>query len=150
MIFVRKSIAFLPVGNPLPTKSMLMQDTVSHIQDVAEGLAFFASRLTAAAAAHDIDKLTDIDQFYSDFRNRFKDSVWWENHKRLNRHHLGVPDGVPPDVDLIDVLEMISDCVMAGSARNDGVPKVVIDADVLMKAFENTVARLIAEVMVTG
>lgn len=45
---------------------------------------------------------------------------------------------VHEDVDLFDVLEMISDCVAAGLVRSGSVRKVEIDKDVLYKAFENT------------
>ena len=59
-----------------------------------------------------------------------------------------VPDGVPDDVNLIDVLDMVIDCVMAGMARTGQVYPLKIDPDVLMKAFNNTVELLKDNVVV--
>jgi hypothetical protein len=51
-------------------------------------------------------------------------------------------------VNLIDVLDMIVDCVMAGMARTGSVYPLEIDQDVLRRAFENTVELLKANVAV--
>ena len=59
-------------------------------------------------------------------------------------------DGVPEDVNLIDVLDMIADGVMAGAARS-GVEKVYkpdLPEAVLRRAFDNTFALLLAQVRV--
>lgn len=49
---------------------------------------------------------------------------------------------MPEDVNLIDVLEMIVDCVMAGMARTGNVYPLDIKNEVLRKAFDNTVELL--------
>ena len=72
----------------------------------------------------------------------FAQTTWWDNHRKVNRHHLLQPDGVPEDVNLIDVIDMICDCVMAGMARSGSVYPLTIDADVLRRAFDNTVELL--------
>jgi hypothetical protein len=94
--------------------------------------------LDEAATRHDEDKLTDIDGFHRDFVTGFQETTWWDAHRKLNRHHLLAADGVPDDVNLIDVLDMIADCVMAGMARSGSVYPLNIDPDVLMRAFQNT------------
>jgi hypothetical protein len=66
----------------------------------------------------------------------------------VNRHHLLQEDGVPADVNLIDVLDMIADCVMAGMARSGEVYSLNINPKVLAKAFVNTVELLKREVVV--
>ena len=45
----------------------------------------------------------------------------------------------PKDVNLVDVLEMIVDCVCAGLARSGEVRDLEIDEDILNKAVKNTV-----------
>ncbi|HUD75085.1 MAG TPA: hypothetical protein VMQ76_08430 [Terracidiphilus sp.] len=55
-----------------------------------------------------------------------------------------------PDVNLIDVLDMICDCVMAGMARSGSVYPLNIKPEVLMTAFQNTVELLKANVTVVG
>ena len=130
------------------TKETLLASSVQHISDVREGLEFFASRLLSVGVFHDSDKIGDIDGFHADFLTGFKQTTWWDTHRRITRHHLTSPDGVPPDVNLIDVLEMIVDCVMAGMARTGSVYALEIKPEVLMKAFQNTVELLKSQVVV--
>jgi hypothetical protein len=103
------------------TKKQLLDSSRQHIADVALAMSFLSSKLFAAAAEHDYDKLTDIDGFYADFQTKFAQTGWWDNHRRIHRHHLGMDDGVPKDVNLLDILEYIADCVMAGMARSGEV-----------------------------
>jgi hypothetical protein len=130
------------------SKDTLLASSRQHIGDVGQALAFFQSLITTAAVRHDYDKLTDIDGFHADFVTGFKQTGWWDRHRQLNRHHLLQPDGVREDVNLIDVLDMIGDCVMAGMARTGDVYPLNIDPDVLMRAFQNTVELLKAQVVV--
>ncbi len=130
------------------SKDTLYDSSRQHINDVRSGLAFFEDMLVKAAVAHDEDKLTDIDGFHADFVTGFKQTGWWDRHRQLNRHHLLQPDGVRDDVNLIDVLDMIADCVMAGMARTGSVYPLDIPQDVLRRAFDNTVTLLKANVIV--
>jgi len=132
------------------TKQQLLLSSVQHIGDVQRGLAFFGGMLAEAAIRHDQDKITDIDGFHADFLTGFDQQSWWNRHRQLNRHHLLQADGVPDDVNLIDVLDMIADCVMAGMGRTGTVYPLNIDPAVLMAAFQNTVAELQAQVIVDG
>lgn len=130
------------------SKSTLLASSIQHIADVRAGLEFFKRVIDVSAEVHDHDKLSDIDGFYSDFVTGFTQTKWWDKHRRINRHHLLKEDGVPSDVNLIDVLDMISDCVMAGMARTGDVYPLEIDPKVLMDAFQNTVTMLKREVVV--
>lgn len=130
------------------SKKTLEASSRQHINDVLRGMAFLSDLLFRAAERHDSDKLTALDHFHSDFIGGFKDTGWWDNHRKVNRHHLQQPDGVPADVNLVDVLDMIVDCVMAGMARSGSVYAVKIDADVLQRAFDNTVELLKSQVVV--
>ncbi len=129
------------------TQQQLLDSSVQHIADVRRGLAFFQSEIAEAATRHDEDKITDIAGFHSDFKTGFAETGWWERHRKLNRHHLTQDDGVPSDVNLIDVLDFIADCVMAGMARSGGIRPLDLSPDVLMRAFRNT-ASLLADVVV--
>lgn len=130
------------------TKKTLEESSRQHINDVLRGMAFFSAMLFRAAERHDADKITEIDHFHSDFVTGFKKTGWWDNHRKINRHHLNNSDGVPEDVNLVDVLDMIVDCVMAGMARSGTVYDVSIPGDVLKKAFDNTVSLLKSQVVV--
>lgn len=130
------------------TKDTLLASSLQHIEDVGKALAYFGTILTYKASLHDYDKLTAIDWFHSDFKGGFKETGWWDNHRRIHRHHLAQEDGVPDNVNLLDLLEYIADCVMAGKARTGEVFPLVITTDVLQRAFTNTVELLKNEVEV--
>lgn len=130
------------------SRETLGASSAQHIADVQVALAFFAQMLHRAAAMHDVDKLTDLDGFHADFVTGFAETGWWDRHRSLNRHHLGQADGVPADVNLIDVLDFIADCVMAGMARSGSVYPLELPPDLLDRAFKNTVALLTNAVVV--
>ncbi len=137
------------------TKQTLLESSCQHIEDVCMALIFFQGLLAKAACDHDTDKLTDIDGFHADFVTGFKQTGWWDRHRKLNRHHLVnikgevQEDGIPADVNLIDVLDYISDCVMAGMARSGSVSELKMPPDLLLRAFNNTVELLKSNVTVT-
>lgn len=130
------------------TKEVLLASSLQHIGDVVKAIAFFQLKLTEAAGCHDYDKLTDIDGFHADFLTGFKQTGWWDKHRRINRHHIDKADGVPLDVNLIDVLEHIADCVMAGMARSGTVYELKLPDELLQRAFQNTVELLKSNVEV--
>lgn len=130
------------------SKETLRQSSEQHIGDVRVALGYFVQLLHRTAAVHDTDKLTDIDGFHADFVTGFASTDWWDRHRLLNRHHLTNADGVPPDVDLIDVLDYIADCVMAGMARSGSVYPLELPTELLATAFQNTVALLTRAVVV--
>lgn len=129
-------------------KFTLLASSRTHISDVVKALAFFIHKLTEAAGEHDYDKLTEIDWFHSDFVTGFKETGWWDNHRKIHRHHLAQEDGVPENVNLIDVLEYIADCVMAGMARSGSVYDLTMPPELLTRAFTNTVELLKAQVAI--
>jgi hypothetical protein len=129
-------------------KETLLYSSQQHIADVVKALAFFQSKLTESAGCHDYDKLTTIDWFHKDFVTGFKQTGWWDNHRKIHRHHLDKPDGVPKDVNLLDVLEHIADCVMAGMARSRNVYELKLSDELLQRAFKNTTDLLKANVTV--
>ena len=130
------------------SKETLLESSVQHIGDVRKALEFFRFQLLVAGDLHDQDKLTDIDGFHRDFVTGFAQTTWWDKHRKVNRHHLLANDGVPSDVNLIDVLDMIADCVVAGMGRTGTVYPLNINPEVLMAAFQNTVEMLKRRVLV--
>lgn len=130
------------------SKQTLLVSSHQHICDVVKALAFFQSKLTEAAGEHDYDKLADIDWFHGDFVTGFKQTGWWDKHRVIHRHHLDKADGVPEDVNLLDVLEHIADCVMAGMARSGSVYELKLSDELLQRAFRNTTELLKAQIVV--
>lgn len=131
------------------SKETLLKSSYQHIDDVQRGLQFFIDYLDNASERHDFDKIEDIDFFHEDFVTGFAQTGWWDNHRRINRHHLAQEDGVPKDVNLLDVLEYIADCVMAGMARSGSVYDLTMTPELLERAFKNTVDLLKSQVEVS-
>lgn len=129
-------------------KQTLLNSSYQHITDVRQGFDYFIDLMNKASDKHDHDKFTAIDQFHFDFLTGFKSTTWWDNHRKVNRHHILQDDGIPPDVNLIDVMEFIIDCVMAGMARTGVVYPLELKPELLQKAFDNTVELLKSQIVV--
>jgi len=130
------------------SEAQLLEASRQHINDIGLAMRFFRSLILRAMQVHDFDKFTDIKSFHEDFLTGFKQTGWWDRHRRVNRHHLLVADGVPEDVNLIDVLDLIADCVMVGMGRSGQVREFNIGPEVLMTAYKNTVELLKNQVVV--
>lgn len=146
-----------------PTKGLepvdaatLQMSTKMHIVDVRNGLLYLIGKLHAAADLHDHTKLEFFNEFLNEYNQAANDprkkwptgpNTWFEGYHLLERHHLN--DKVPDNVNLIDVLEMLVDCVMAGMARK-GEYKASHEPDpeLLLKAYRNTVEQLINNIKV--
>lgn len=124
-------------------KPSLLIDTRKHIRDVGKGLEFIADLLRKRGKDHDHTKIQNPEDFYQAIiSGHIKDTEWYKYHTTEERHHLKVH--VPDDVNLIDVLEHLVDCTMAGLTRSGEIYDTDIPAEVLVKAAENTV-KLIKE-----
>jgi hypothetical protein len=126
-------------------KETVQLETFHHIQDVGKVLNFFSEKLQKAAQEHDADKLSKFDWFWANFQTNFKERDWLENHYRVNRHHLNAEGGVPPDVDLLDVMEFVADCTAAGVARHGYVTELTLPQELLVTAFQNTVKKVVSQ-----
>lgn len=126
----------------------LRESTFQHKEDIIKAVKFFTNMLTEQAYVHDNHKLDTIKHFHKCFVGGFKDQSWWDEHKK-EKHHLANKDDVDMEnVNLVDVLEYISDCVVARKARTGKVSEVNIDNEVLKRAFKNTVNLLIENIEV--
>lgn len=115
----------------------------SHISDVRRVLQYLGKVLEFAGESHDYTKKSYELEFYNDFKDtlengsNFVEGDWYTLHINMERHHL--LSRCPDDVDLLDVIEMIVDCVCAGKARSGEVRPLEISDDILKLAVENTV-----------
>lgn len=111
---------------------------VRHISDVRHVLYFLADCLGEQAAKHDWTKLTYEKEFWEDFwKEDFIHQWWYQMHVQDERHH--PLSYCHDDINLLDILEMIADCVVAGKARAGEVRPMEISDEILKKAFQNTV-----------
>ena len=132
------------------SKEQLLDSSRKHIRDVRVVCDYLCKLIKRAGDDHDHDKISDNDGFYKDYVDEFRNPVWGKSHVKVNRHHLGEPngEGTPADVNLIDVLEMVVDSTVAGLARSGKVRVVEIPDDVLQKAVANTVLMLVGMIEV--
>lgn len=125
----------------------------SHRTDVKTMMENIAKDISVQGDAHDWTKTGEPHRslFYRELCAKiegkidsFTDGEWYPMHCSTERHHLN--EHCPDDVNLIDVLEMICDCVCAGMARSGSVYPVTISSDILQKAVKNTVDMCINSV----
>lgn len=113
-----------------------------HRLDVQEVMNELGKIILLRGLNHDFTKKTHEELFYKSFLStinhgtNFVEDEWYQYHINQERHHL--LSNCPKDVNLIDVLEMIVDCVCAGMARSGEVRPVEINQDILNKALKNT------------
>ena len=132
------------------TKEDLLKNSVQHIGDVQKAMGWFAARIIEAGVNHDHTKISGIDSFHDGVArgltgDAFKSEPWYQSHMS-ERHHLN--DSCPDDVTIIDVIERIGDIVMAAKGRGGKLFDDTLSADILQKAYANTVNLLMSQVVV--
>lgn len=133
-------------------KETLLQSSLEHISHVSAGLEYFSEMLNEAANKHDWTKIEFIDDFARDaatgsFGADFKALPWFQLHVNTERHH--VKDHCPEDVNLLDLLERVADITMAGLSRSGEIYSDEIPAEILQRAYRNTIELLKKNVVVT-
>ena len=137
------------VSKEVPSFSDFQRANESHVSDVIRLAIRFCAMLRDQVERHDWTKREDPykSMFYRDLCNTidgkmdFFDGKWSKLHyDELERHHL--KRHCPDDVNMLDVIEMICDCVAAGMARSGEVYDLDIDMSILTKAINNTVELL--------
>ena len=115
----------------------------SHIEDVKTVMCYMSIMIAEKGIKHDWSKKSQEEMFYRDFLSTmnygadFVSGKWYQLHVNTERHHL--LSRCPEDVNLLDVIEMVVDCVCAGKTRSGEVRDLEISADILEKALKNTV-----------
>lgn len=116
----------------------LKEDTISHIKDVTNGLDFISDLIKERGSKHDHTKISNMEEFHAALKSgHIKDTQWYKNHITEERHHL--KSNIPDDVNLIDVIEHIVDCTMAGLTRSGDIYDTDLSAELLQLATQNTV-----------
>lgn len=113
-----------------------------HIEDVRAVMYELSKMVDERGENHDCTKKSQERMFYNNFLSTinegtdFVNDEWYQLHIKAERHHL--LSNCPEDVNLVDILEMISDCVCAGMARSGEIRDLEIDDEILRKAVSNT------------
>lgn len=114
-----------------------------HKQDVKNVMNELAFYLMQMGDSHDWTKKTKEKLFYDNFISTmnegsdFVNDEWYQLHIQEEKHHL--LSNCHEDITLLDVIEMIVDCVCAGKARSGEVRDLEINNEILTLALNNTV-----------
>lgn len=121
-----------------------------HIKDVNAVIKALANRLRVQGKIHDNTKLKYEDEFYENYlddiinKKDFVSNTWYQKHVHTEKHH--PLSCCHDDINLLDIIETIVDCVCAGKARSGEIRSLEFDAEILNKAVNNTV-KLIDEMI---
>lgn len=135
-------------ANEKLSKETLHESTSIHRNEVAQLMDLLADKISYRGVRHDYTKSKYFDEFADEVLkphtdNQFKNAQWYQKHIFEERHHLNA--NCPIDVNLIDVLEMICDCVSAGKGRSGKITPAYLklkDPLILERAYWNTVKML--------
>ena len=139
----------------IPTFSEFVDSNNLHRRDVKELMDAIIIDIGKRGRNHDITKIEEPYKslFYRELCAKIEGKIddftkgeWYPMHCKAERHHLN--EYCPCDVNLIDVIEMICDCVCAGLARSGNVYPIEISSEILQKAIQNTVQMCIDAVEV--
>ena len=136
----------------IPVFEEVLNETRQHRADVRNMMFIVAHAIQKRALKHDWTKIEHGREFYQDIVERnntdipYLDRDWAKIHTSQERHHLNVV--VQDDVNLVDVIEFICDCICSGYARDGKIRSELINLDekTLKLAFNNTIKKLDAEV----
>lgn len=148
----RNSLGDSRTATKIPTIREFGRANDLHREDVREMMTKIGNEFYVAGRSHDHTKVCEPETslFYQELYEAIKGNLdfekgeWYRMHVTTERHHLD--KYVPDDVNLIDVLEMVCDCICAGMARSGEVRPFEISNKLLRRAFENTVKMCINSV----
>ncbi len=127
-------------------ETKLINATMQHMESVLDGMLYFADKMQEVGEKHDYTKIEKFPDFKAALESgNIKTQSWYKYHITEERHHLLANS--PDDINLIDVLEYITDCIVAGYARSDTLYDIKISKNLLNKAFDNTVEMLKKEIV---
>lgn len=119
---------------------------IAHKNDVKAVMQALSGIVKQKGEFHDWTSIEYAEELFKDFSEVlnngavFENGRWWNRHINSERHHL--ISRCPDDVNLLDVIEMIVDCVCAGKTRSGEVRDLEISTDILEKALKNTVKMI--------
>lgn len=135
-------------ANEKLSKETLQTATITHREEVHALMRLVSIMISKRGIIHDYTKIEYFDEFADEVLTphtdaEFKNAHWYQNHIVEERHHLNA--NCPIDVNLIDVIEMICDCIAAGKGRAGRVTPAFLklkDPTLLERAYWNTVKML--------
>ena len=141
----RNTLGDTRTATKVPTFDEFSTANRDHAENVEDMLTAITEEIRVRKSNHDRTKRFEPEKslFYRELCATIEgkmdfvaDGEWYPMHCRTERHHLN--EYCPDDVNLIDVIEMICDCVCAGMARKGTFRPIEISSEILQKAVKNT------------
>lgn len=141
----RNTLGDTRTATKVPTMNEFIAANREHVGHVEEMMRNISDDIRLRGINHDYTKIHEPERslFYRELCAKiegkidsFEDGEWYPMHCLTERHHLN--EHCPEDVNMIDVIEMICDCVCAGMARSGAFWPIKIPTEILQKAVENT------------
>lgn len=117
-----------------------------HIQDVKNVMNEIAYKIMHNGNKHDYTKKSFEKGFFNCFKDtleyddNFIESPWYQLHIDREKHH--PLSKCHADITLLDIIEMVADCVCAGKSRTGEVRDLEISDEILKLALKNTVKEI--------
>ena len=114
-----------------------------HISDVQKVMKVLSDMIYTKGQMHDFTKKSEEKMFYDNFVDTiengtdFVNNEWYQLHVNTEKHH--PLSKCHDDITLLDILEMVTDCVCAGKSRSGEVRQIEINDKILKLALDNTV-----------
>lgn len=114
-----------------------------HIKDVRKVMNQISNIIVTQGEDHDWTKKSEEELFYKNFLSTMNDGTdfvndeWYQHHINTEKHH--PLSRCHEDINLLDIIEMVVDCVCAGKSRSGSVRELEISDDILKLALNNTV-----------
>ena len=124
------------------TLEQFVEANTMHINDVRNVMNYLALKMVKQGMAHDYTKIDSSKLFYENFKatmegnSDFVNDEWYQMHIQREKHH--PLSNCHEDINLLDIIEMVVDCVCAGKARSGSVRPLEVDSEILLKALSNT------------
>ena len=141
--------------NKYDDKTRIHIEMKQHRKDVYNVMNEIAWNIYQNGVMHDWTKESFFEDYYQDIIDRqtetdFEKREWYKIHTKYERHHIN--QDTPIDVNLIDILEMITDKIVTGKTTNNGKVEpnyLKIDNETLQEAYWNTITLICENTTVT-
>ena len=129
----------------LDEKTLTYNEMKTHRTNVYNVMNEIGWFINETGTLHDWTKESFFEDYYKDIEERktetdWRNREWYKIHTKYERHHIN--SNTPIDVNLIDIIEMIVDCIVTGKTTNNGeidYKYLELDANLLLEAYWNTI-----------
>lgn len=128
-------------------KTITYNEMKTHRENVYKVMNEIAWYINETGTLHDWTKETFYEDYYQDtiereYETDYNNREWYKIHTKYERHH--IPSNPPVDINLIDIIEMIVDCIVTPIQNNTSInyDYLKLDETLLKEAYWNTITLI--------